>query len=50
MSRVAKDDEGDTIYAVDRVSESAIVDFFRGDSLSEPVLLIAEGLDDDGRS
>ncbi len=45
MSRVARDDEGDTLYAVDHVSESAILDFFRGLSLPEPVLLIAEGLE-----
>ena len=28
MSSVAKDQEGDTLYAVDRVSESVILEFF----------------------
>jgi fructose-1,6-bisphosphatase/inositol monophosphatase family enzyme len=45
MAKVAKDEEGDTLYAVDRVSESAILDFFRGLSLEQPVLIVAEGLD-----
>ena len=45
MSKVERDDFGDTLYAVDRVSETVILDFFRALSLSEPVLLIAEGLE-----
>jgi fructose-1,6-bisphosphatase/inositol monophosphatase family enzyme len=48
MSRVAKDGEGDTLYAVDRVSESVILDFFSELSLEKPVILIAEGLDHGG--
>jgi hypothetical protein len=35
-SRVAKDGDGDTIYAVDRVSERAILDFFSELSLESP--------------
>jgi fructose-1,6-bisphosphatase/inositol monophosphatase family enzyme len=45
MSSVAKDGDGDTIYAVDRVSEKGILDFFSELSLEKPVILIAEGLE-----
>jgi len=48
MSRVAQDREGDTLYAVDRVSESVILDFFSELSLEKPVILIAEGLENGG--
>jgi hypothetical protein len=48
LSRVAKDEEGDTLYAVDRVSEESIIDFFRELSLPAPVLLIGEGLSREG--
>ncbi len=44
MSKVAKDGDGDTLYAVDRVSEEDILDFFSELSLERPVILIAEGL------
>ncbi len=47
---MAKDEDGDTIYAVDRVSESVILDFFSELSLEKPVILIAEGLENDGRA
>jgi fructose-1,6-bisphosphatase/inositol monophosphatase family enzyme len=47
---VAKDGEGDTIYAVDRVSEEGILDFFSELSLEKPVILIAEGLENHGRA
>ena len=37
--------EGDTIYAVDRVSEDVLLDFFRQEVASQtPIVLIAEGL------
>lgn len=46
MSEIAKDDEGDTIYAVDRVSEELIVDFVEKQIAAKtPVVLIAEGLE-----
>ena len=45
MSRVAKDGDGDTLYAIDRVSEEEILDYFRGLPLEKPVILIAEGLE-----
>ncbi len=45
MSRVVDDGEGDTIYAVDRVSDELLVEFFEREiSTREPVVLIAEGL------
>jgi len=49
LSRVVKEADGDTIYAVDRVSESVILDFFSEVTLEKPVILIAEGLENDGR-
>jgi hypothetical protein len=49
LSRVAKDEEGDTLYALDRVSEESILDFFRELSLPAPLLLIGEGLSREGR-
>ena len=50
MSRVAKDGDGDTIYAVDRVSEEGIRDFFSELPLEKPVILVAEGLENHGRA
>ncbi len=45
MSKVARDDEGDTIYAVDRVSEELLVSFFNAElARKTPLILIAEGL------
>jgi fructose-1,6-bisphosphatase/inositol monophosphatase family enzyme len=45
LARVAEDGEGDTIYAVDRVSEELLVDFFdREVAPTTPLVLIAEGL------
>ncbi len=42
---VASDDAGDTIYAVDRVSEELIVEFFDREVASHtPIVLVAEGL------
>jgi fructose-1,6-bisphosphatase/inositol monophosphatase family enzyme len=49
MSRVTKDEEGDTLYAVDRVGEEEILDFFEELSLAMPVVLLAEGLENRGR-
>jgi hypothetical protein len=40
-----RDDEGDTIYAVDRVSEEVLVHFFETEIATRwPIVLIAEGL------
>jgi fructose-1,6-bisphosphatase/inositol monophosphatase family enzyme len=45
LSAVAADAEGDTIYAVDRVSEETLVSFFEREVAPRaPVVLIAEGL------
>lgn len=48
LAGVAHDDEGDTIYAVDRVSESALVDGLTELARDEPLCLIAEGLPPEG--
>lgn len=45
LSAVAREEEGDTIYAVDRVSEELVIDFFEREIATvDPVILIAEGL------
>ena len=45
LSRVAADDEGDTIFAIDRISEGVLIDFFEHQIASScPLVLIAEGL------
>ena len=46
LSDVASDEEGDTIYAIDRVAEHVLIDEIGRTIASEsaPVLLIAEGL------
>lgn len=46
LSRVVADDEGDTIFAVDRVSEELLVAFIEREIASTiPVVLIAEGIE-----
>ena len=46
MSRIVADDEGDTIFAVDRVSEEILVEFFEREIAPHtPIILIAEGLE-----
>ena len=47
LSEVAREEEGDTIYAIDRVAEHVLVDEI-GRTIAtrdDPVLLVAEGLD-----
>jgi fructose-1,6-bisphosphatase/inositol monophosphatase family enzyme len=45
LSSVVDDSEGDTIFAVDRISESLLVELFEGEIASRvPIVLIAEGL------
>jgi fructose-1,6-bisphosphatase/inositol monophosphatase family enzyme len=45
LAEIERDDEGDTIYAVDRVSEELLVDFIaREIAATAPVVLVAEGL------
>jgi len=46
MSRVVKEEEGDTIFAVDRVSEDLLIEFFEQELAdTTPLVLIAEGLE-----
>ncbi len=46
LARVAREEEGDTIYAVDRVSEELIIDFCEREIAPHAsVVLIAEGLE-----
>src|SRR5579862_8483564 len=46
LASVAKEEEGDTIYAVDRVSEDLLIEFVEREIAHEtPVVLIAEGLE-----
>ncbi len=46
LSEIAKEEEGDTIYAVDRVSEELLIEFFEREIAPHTsVVLIAEGLD-----
>jgi fructose-1,6-bisphosphatase/inositol monophosphatase family enzyme len=46
LSSISKEEEGDTIYAIDRVSEELLVEFVsREIAVRDPVVLIAEGLD-----
>ena len=45
LAAVAREQEGDTIYAVDRIGEDLLIDFFEREIASLfPVVLIAEGL------
>jgi fructose-1,6-bisphosphatase/inositol monophosphatase family enzyme len=45
LSSVASDAEGDTLYAIDRVGESVLLDFFGMLALDAPIVLVAEGLE-----
>jgi fructose-1,6-bisphosphatase/inositol monophosphatase family enzyme len=48
LSDVAADDAGDTIYAVDRVSEETLVAGLEALAHDEPMVLVAEGLPNEG--
>lgn len=49
MSTIAHEAAGDTIYAVDRVSEELLVEFFTHEiAVHTPIVLIAEGLEPEG--
>jgi len=46
LAQIAKEEEGDTIYAIDRVSEELLIEFFTHEVAPHtPIVLIAEGLD-----
>ncbi len=50
LSRIDHDSLGDTIYAVDRVSEEILLGFFEREiAPNVPIILIAEGLPGDGQ-
>ena len=45
LSRIASDDEGDTVYALDTVTAGPLVEFFEREIAShDPLVLVAEGL------
>ena len=47
MAEVVSEQEGDTIFALDRVSEEVLIDFFEHEVAPiAPVLLVAEGLEE----
>jgi fructose-1,6-bisphosphatase/inositol monophosphatase family enzyme len=50
LSQVVGDDAGDTLFAIDRVSESVLLDRFAELAREWPCLLVAEGLGQDGRT
>lgn len=46
LSEIIADDEGDTIFAIDRISEEILIEFFEREIAQKvPVILIAEGLE-----
>ncbi len=46
LSEIVKEEEGDTIYAVDKISEELIVEFFEKEVAAQTsIVLIAEGLE-----
>ncbi len=49
LSEVVAEEGGDTVFAIDRVSEAVLVDRFAEIAREWPCLLIAEGLGADGR-
>ena len=45
VSAIAREEEGDTIYAIDHLTENLLIDFFTREIASRtPIVLIAEGL------
>ena len=45
LAAIAREEEGDTIYEVDRISEDLLIEFFEREiAASQPLILIAEGL------
>ncbi len=48
LSAIAADDAGDTIYAVDKVSEELLIEVLSEHAQEEPLILIAEGIPGDG--
>lgn len=48
MAEVAADDAGDTIYAVDKISERTLIEGLGDIAVDEPLCLVAEGLPPEG--
>jgi fructose-1,6-bisphosphatase/inositol monophosphatase family enzyme len=47
LSEIAVEEEGDTIYAIDKVSEERLIEFFEKEiAIHTPIVLIAEGLEE----
>jgi len=50
LAAIAKEEAGDTIYAIDKVSEELLVEFFTKEvAVHTPLVLIGEGLEPDGK-
>ena len=50
LAAIAKEEAGDTIYAIDKVSEEMLVEFFTKEvAIHTPIVLIGEGLEPDGQ-
>lgn len=50
LAAIAKEEAGDTIYAIDKVSEELLVEFFTQEvAVHTPIVLIGEGLEPDGQ-
>jgi fructose-1,6-bisphosphatase/inositol monophosphatase family enzyme len=50
LAAIAREEAGDTIYAIDKVSEELLVDFFsREVAVHTPLVLIGEGLEPHGK-
>ncbi|MEM7348179.1 MAG: inositol monophosphatase, partial [Chloroflexota bacterium] len=50
LAKIAKEETGDTIYAIDKISEALLIDFFETEIAAHtPIVLIAEGLEGDGK-
>ncbi|MCD9185298.1 MAG: hypothetical protein LUM44_02620 [Pyrinomonadaceae bacterium] len=46
LSEIVADDEGDTLFAIDKVSEEILIEFFEREIAQKvPIVLIAEGLE-----
>jgi fructose-1,6-bisphosphatase/inositol monophosphatase family enzyme len=50
LARVVGEEGGDTVFAIDRISEAVLVDHFERIGREWPCLLVAEGLGADGRT
>jgi len=50
LAAIAKEEAGDTIYAIDKVSEELLVEFFTNEvAVHKPIVLIGEGLEPHGQ-